>query len=58
MKLQVMTVEVDKKLTKQERDQILKKMQSKPKLFDAKKYFGKLKIQGNPLEIQRQMRDE
>ena len=53
-----MTVVVDKKLTKKERDKILNKMQSESKLFDAKKYFGKVKIQGDPLEIQRQMRDE
>jgi hypothetical protein len=53
-----MTIVVDKKLTKQERDEILKKMEPRIKPFDAKKYFGKIKIQGDPLEIQRQMRDE
>jgi hypothetical protein len=51
-------VVVDKKPTKKEREEILEKMKSKPKLFDAKKYFGKIKIKGHPLEIQRQMRDE
>ena len=53
-----MTVIVDKPITKKERDAIFEKMKSEPKVFDAKKYFGKIKIKGDPLEIQRKMRDE
>jgi hypothetical protein len=53
-----MTVTVNKKLTRKEREMILKKLKSEPKRFDGKKYFGKVKIKGDPLEMQRQMRDE
>lgn len=53
-----MKVEVKKKLNKKEVDILLKKIKSTPKLFDAKKYFGKAKVKGDPLLIQLEMRDE
>jgi hypothetical protein len=56
--IEFMTVVVDKKLTKKEVDALLKKMKPKHMVLDAKKFAGKLKIKGDPLEIQRQMRDE
>jgi hypothetical protein len=53
-----MKVIIDKKLTKEEREKLLKKVQPKMKVLDAKKYFGKIKVQGDPLKIQQEMRDE
>ncbi len=53
-----MTVLVTKKLKKKDLIDVFEKVKKKPKLFDAKKYFGKVKIVGDPLEIQRAMRDE
>ncbi len=53
-----MNVLIDKNLSKKEVDEILKKIDSAGKPFDAKKYFGKSKIEGDPLQIQQEMRDE
>jgi len=53
-----MTVFVDEKLTEQEMNALLEKIEPAPKLFDAKKYFNKVKVKGDPLKIQQEMRDE
>ncbi len=53
-----MTVLVTKKLKKKDLERVFEKVKKKPKLFDAKKYFGAIKIAGNPLVNQRAMRDE
>ena len=53
-----MNVLIDKNLSKKEVDEILKKVESTGRPFNAKKYFGKLKIEGDPLKIQQEMRDE
>ena len=53
-----MTVLVTKKLKKKVLEEVFEKVKKKPKLFDAKKYFGKMKIPGDPLAIQRALRVE
>ncbi len=53
-----MKVEIKKKLNKKEVGTLLRKIKKTPKLFDAKKYFGKAKVKGDPLLIQQEMRDE
>lgn len=53
-----MQVTIDKNLTKEEREKLLKKVQPKLKVLDAKKYAGKVSWKGDPLKIQREMRDE
>ncbi len=53
-----MTVIIDKKLSKKDTRALLEKLKKKPKLFDARKYFGKATVVGDPLEIQKQMRHE
>ena len=53
-----MTVVIDKKLTEQEVNALLEKIEPIPKVFDAKKYFDKAIIKEDPLKIQQEMRDE
>lgn len=53
-----MTIVVNKKLTNKEKERLLKKVVSKPKLFDAKKFSGKLKWNGDPLLLQKEWRNE
>ncbi len=53
-----MTVVLNEKLTEQELGALLKKIEPAPKLFDAKKYFNKVTIEGDILKIQQEMRDE
>lgn len=53
-----MNVLIDKTHTKEEREKLLKKVQPKMKVLDAKKFAGKISWKGDPLKIQREMRDE
>jgi hypothetical protein len=53
-----MTIEVTEILTEEQVEALLEKVEPAPKLFDAKKYFNKIKIEGDPLEIQQGLRDE
>jgi hypothetical protein len=53
-----MTIEVNEKLTQQEINALLEKVEPAPKLFDAKKYFNKIAIQRDPLKVQQELRDE
>ena len=53
-----MNVLIDKMLTKEEREKLLKKVQPKLKVLDAKKFVGEISWKGDPLKIQREMRDE
>lgn len=53
-----MTVELNEKLTEQEVEALLEKIKPARKVFDAKKYFNKLMIEGEPLKLQQEMRDE
>lgn len=53
-----MNVLIDKMLTKEEREKLLKKVQPKLKVLDAKKFVGKVSWKGDPLKIQCEMRDE
>lgn len=53
-----MTVVVSKDLDAKEVEDLLGKIQKAPKVLDAGKYFGKVKVEGDPLQVQRSMRDE
>ena len=53
-----MTIGITKGLTRKEIDILLKKLKPKKKLLNAKKYFGKFNWIGDPLELQRQWRNE
>lgn len=53
-----MTVVLNEKLTEQEINSLLEKIEPAPKLFDAKKYFNKAAVEGDILKIQQEMRDE
>ena len=53
-----MNVLIDKSLSKAQREKLLKKVEPKMKTLDAKKFAGKVSWKGDPLEIQRKMRDE
>lgn len=53
-----MTVVISKKLPKIDVDVLLEKVKRKPKMFDAKQYFGKALIAGDPLKVQLEMRNE
>ena len=53
-----MTVVIDSKTSKKDLKKALKKIKPKFKKFDASKFFGKISFKGDPLEIQREMRDE
>ncbi len=53
-----MIIEVNEKLTEEEVNALLEKVEPAPKLFDAKKYFNKITIEGDPLQIQQELRDE
>jgi hypothetical protein len=53
-----MKVVIDKTLAHQDREKLLKKVQPKMKGLDVKKFAGKISWKGNPLKIQREMRDE
>jgi hypothetical protein len=48
-----MTVEINKKTTGKEKDKLLKNVAGKEKIFDAKKFLGKLKWKGDPLALQK-----
>jgi hypothetical protein len=49
---------INEKSSKDELAQILKKAQSGKKGVNVRKYAGKVKVKGNPVQIIRQMRDE
>ena len=53
-----MVIEVTENLTEEEVNALLEKVEPAPKLFDAKKYFNKIAIEGDPLQIQQELRDE
>lgn len=53
-----MNVEINKDLTKKEREKQLKKVSPRIKKLDAKKFFGKVSWKGDPLKMQQEMRDE
>jgi hypothetical protein len=53
-----MTVVVSNKHKKKQVQAMLKKLETNAKRFDAKKYFGKAKVKGDPLQIQQQLRNE
>lgn len=53
-----MTVILNEKLSKKEIKALLEKIKPLPKLFNAKKYFNKIPVKGDPLQIQQEMRDE
>jgi hypothetical protein len=53
-----MVIEVNEKLTEEEVNALLEKVEPAPKLFDAKKYFNTMAIEGDPLQIQQELRDE
>ena len=53
-----MTIVLNEKLSAEEIEALLKKIEPAPKFFDAKKYFNKVAIEVEPLKIQQQMRDE
>ena len=53
-----MTVVINSKTSKKDLKKALKKIKPKFKKFDASKFFGKLLWKGDPLKIQRELRDE
>jgi len=55
-----MVIKLKKTTKKKDLDKLLNSIPKKKgkKLLDAKKYCGILKIEGNPTEIIRKMRDE
>lgn len=53
-----MTIEVNEQLTEEQVEALLEKVEPAPKLFDAKKYFNKIKVDADPLEIQQDLRDK
>ena len=53
-----MTVVLNEKLTEQEVEDLLEKIEPAQRVFDAKKYFNKTTIEGDPLKTQQEMRDE
>lgn len=53
-----MTVTLNEKLTEHEIDALLEKIEPTPKVFDAKKYFNKISVEGDIVKIQQEMRDE
>ena len=53
-----MTVEINKKTSKKDKEKLLQSAAKKQKLFNAKKFLGKLEWKGNPLTIQQQWRNE
>ena len=61
-----MKLVIKKGMTKEEIDELLKQLPPSPDLpelkgkkpIDIDKYFGKLKLEGDIIEIQRRMRDD
>jgi hypothetical protein len=53
-----MTVEINKKTSKKEQETLLKKIKPKLKKLDASLFFGKVGYKGDPLKIQKELRDE
>jgi hypothetical protein len=60
-----MVLVIKKGMTKEEIDELLKQLPPSPPLpdtdkkpIDIDKYFGKLKLEGDVIEIQRRMRDD
>ncbi len=53
-----MNVVIDKTLTEEDKEKLIEKVQPKMKVLDAKKFLGKISWKGDPLKIQREMRDE
>ena len=49
-----MTIVINKKLSKKDTKALIETLKKKPKHL-MQKYFGKAKIEGDPLEIQKQM---
>ena len=53
-----MTVVIDSKTSKKDLKEALKKIKPKFKKFDASLFLGKVSFKGDPLKIQRALRDE
>lgn len=53
-----MTVIIDNKTSKKERETLLKRIKPKLKKLDASKFFGKVSYKGDPLKIQKELRNE
>ncbi len=53
-----MTVVINSKTSKKELENLLKKVKPKLKKLDASLFFGKVSYKGDPLKIQKQLRDE
>lgn len=53
-----MTVEINKKTSKKDKEKLLQNAAKKQKLFNAKKFLGKLEWKGNPLTLQQEWRNE
>ena len=53
-----MTVVLNEELTKHEVEALIEKIEPALKVFDAKKYFNKVAVEGDILKIQQEMRDE
>lgn len=53
-----MTVVIDKNTSPEKIKKLLEKVSPKLKTVNTTKYLGKIKWKGDPLKIQRQLRDE
>ena len=53
-----MTVEINKKTSQKEKGKLLRNVAKKQKLFNAKKFLGKLEWKGDPLALQKEWRNE
>ena len=53
-----MEIIIKKKPSARELDLIFKKLKGNKKGVDVKKYAGKVKAKGNPVTLQRKLRDE
>ena len=53
-----MTIIIDKNMSKSEFRNLLRRIKSKKKGVSLKEYSGKLNWKGNPLKVQRSMRNE
>ncbi len=53
-----MTVEINKKTSKKEKEKLFKNAAKKQKLFNAKRFSGKLEWKGDPLTLQQEWRNE
>ncbi|MBK8520462.1 MAG: hypothetical protein IPL54_06120 [Chitinophagaceae bacterium] len=53
-----MTVEINKKTSKKDKEKLLRNAAKKQMLFNAKKFLGKLEWKGDPLTLQQGWRNE